>query len=284
MTFESIHDQRKHFRTPEHVERVKNRPKVQKKNTTSTPTETSPLSNGIAIAMKVTHLNRPPKVVFRLRVKESDIKLTVWRALISDTKQIKLSDGKKLNESEWSPRLVETVLRVPESSCCVRVLFFVHFTCSNSNTHTQILLIRSGSFAGAVFENKKGSMLCHKTFRRYTTRRKQGGSQSRRDNSGGPKPRSAGAMLRRHNETEFAREMNELLCENEEWVRALSSCSHIFLSCPRPMTHLLVGGPKDNTPFLRGDSRIRRVPFIVHKPTLQEVQRAYRTLMTVRVR
>ena len=73
--------------------------------------------------MKVTHLNRPPKVVFRLRVKESDIKLTVWRALISDTKQIKLSDGKKLNQSEWSPRLVETVLRVPESSCCVRVYF-----------------------------------------------------------------------------------------------------------------------------------------------------------------
>ena len=123
LTFESIHDQRKHFRTPEHVERVKNRPKVQKRNTTSTPTETSPLSNGIAIAMKVTHLNRPPKVVFRLRVKESDIKLTVWRALISDTKQIKLSDGKKLNQSEWSPRLVETVLRVPESSCCVRVYF-----------------------------------------------------------------------------------------------------------------------------------------------------------------
>ena len=126
LTFESIHDQRKHFRTPEHVERVKNRPKVQKKNTTSTPTETSPLSNGIAIAMKVTHLNRPPKVVFRLRVKESDIKLTIWRALISDTKQIKLSDGKKLNQSEWSPRLVETVLRVPESSCCVRSVSSVY--------------------------------------------------------------------------------------------------------------------------------------------------------------
>ena len=145
-------------------------------------------------------------------------------------------------------------------------------------------MIRSGAFAGAIFENKKGTMLCHKTFRRYTTRRKQGGSQSRRDNSGGPKPRSAGAMLRRHNESEFAREMNELLCENEEWLKALSSCSHIFLSCPRPMTHLLVGGSKDSTPFLRGDSRIRRVPFIIHKPTLQEVQRAYRTLMTVRVR
>jgi len=269
LTFESIHDQRAHFRTPEHVECVKSRPKVSRDRTTPSISSEETLSRGTAIAVRVTHLNRPPKVVFRLRVKEDrkdmDLKLTVWRALISDTKQIKLSDGKKLNQSEWSPRLVEVVLRVPESTWCV-------------------LLIRSGSFAGAVFDNKTGKMLCHKTFRRYTTRRKQGGSQSRRDNSGGPKPRSAGANLRRHNESEFAREMNELLCENEEWVKGLSICSHIFLSCPRPMTHLLVGGSKDSTPFQRGDSRIRRVPFIIHKPTLQEVQRAYRTLMTVRVR
>lgn len=43
-------------------------------------------------------------------------------------------------------------------------------------------------------------MTRHKTFRTYTTRQKQGGSQSSRDNQSGSNIRSAGASLRRRNE------------------------------------------------------------------------------------
>lgn len=46
-------------------------------------------------------------------------------------------------------------------------------------------------------------MLVHKAFHHYTVRRKQGGSQSSRDNQGNA-PRSAGASLRRQQETALA--------------------------------------------------------------------------------
>ncbi|KAF1783553.1 Ankyrin repeat-containing domain [Phytophthora cactorum] len=59
-----------------------------------------------------------------------------------------------------------------------------------------VFLLRSGRFAGAVFDKDKA--LCHKTFQRYTTRRKQGGAQSASDANG--KAKSAGATLRRYNE------------------------------------------------------------------------------------
>lgn len=62
-----------------------------------------------------------------------------------------------------------------------------------------ILLSHGGHFAGAVMD--KTSCICHKTFHRYTVRKKQGGSQSTRDNkSATSQPKSAGASIRRHNE------------------------------------------------------------------------------------
>lgn len=57
-----------------------------------------------------------------------------------------------------------------------------------------------GKFAGAIFQKDK--CVKHKTFSRYTVRKKQGGSQSSRDNKGNA-PSSMGATLRRHNESRF---------------------------------------------------------------------------------
>lgn len=84
-----------------------------------------------------------------------------------------------------------------------------------------LFMVAGGHFAGAVVRvsrpegeedeggvTKKGKLrkpkpdnevLMHKTFHRYTTRRKQGGSQSTNDNSKS-KAVSAGAMLRRYGE------------------------------------------------------------------------------------
>jgi len=54
-----------------------------------------------------------------------------------------------------------------------------------------------GHFAGVCFERDK--VVNHKTIHRYTVRRKQGGSQSSKDNAG-KKIKSAGASIRRYNE------------------------------------------------------------------------------------
>ncbi|CAM9333697.1 unnamed protein product [Phaeothamnion confervicola] len=57
-----------------------------------------------------------------------------------------------------------------------------------------VIILRSGRFAGAVFEAKQ--VVCHKVMRRYTMRAKRGGAQSAYD-ADGRKPQSAGATLRR---------------------------------------------------------------------------------------
>lgn len=86
-----------------------------------------------------------------------------------------------------------------------------------------VLLLRSGRFAGAVFDKDKA--LCHKTFQRYTTRRKQGGAQSASDASG--KAKSAGATLRRYNEAALKQDVAALLVE---WKEMLKDAELIFLS------------------------------------------------------
>jgi len=60
-------------------------------------------------------------------------------------------------------------------------------------------MLGSGHFAGAIYDCMSGQAIVHKTFHRYTTRRKQGGAQSTSDNSKG-KAKSAGSALRRYNE------------------------------------------------------------------------------------
>jgi len=61
-----------------------------------------------------------------------------------------------------------------------------------------IIMCVGGHFAAAIFERDK--CVKHKTIHRYTTRRKQGGSQSSKDNRSATAPQSAGAGIRRYNE------------------------------------------------------------------------------------
>lgn len=60
-------------------------------------------------------------------------------------------------------------------------------------------VLKSGHFAAAVFRLHDAKCIEHKSFHRYTTRKKQGGAQSSLDNSKG-KAKSAGAAMRRQNE------------------------------------------------------------------------------------
>ncbi|MBX9745001.1 MAG: hypothetical protein K2X08_07325, partial [Chlamydiales bacterium] len=63
-----------------------------------------------------------------------------------------------------------------------------------------IFLIRSGRVSLGVFNNKTRSLLVSKSDKWYTTRKKSGGSQSKRDNTGNGTRSSVGAILRRENE------------------------------------------------------------------------------------
>lgn len=106
-----------------------------------------------------------------------------------------------------------------------------------------LFMVGGGHFAGAIVShqrlNVKGNahkkdetlieqavnFLEHKTFHRYTTRRKQGGSQSAMDNAKG-KANSAGSALRRYNESALKTDIQGVL---KDWEPYLSKCDNIFI-------------------------------------------------------
>lgn len=137
-----------------------------------------------------------------------------------------------------------------------------------------IFLLRSGRFAGAVFDNDKA--LCHKTFQRYTTRRKQGGAQSASDANG--KAKSAGAILRRYNEAALKQDVATLLLE---WKDIVQDVELIFISCGRKERATFF--PEKNAVLQPGDKRLRRIPFATFRPTFEEVCRVRSDLSSVRV-
>ena len=68
---------------------------------------------------------------------------------------------------------------------------------SHMRGHFCVILYRSGYFILGIYD--QGKLLLSRHDKRYTTRRKQGGAQRKKDNSSG-KAISMGARLRRHNE------------------------------------------------------------------------------------
>lgn len=137
-----------------------------------------------------------------------------------------------------------------------------------------ILLIRSGRVAAAIFDNQSGHVLYSKTFKRYTVRRKQGGSQLARDAANAGRIKSAGASIRRMNELHLIEDVQQLI---SEWNSAICKCSLIFWN-PTVTGRFCLA----ETPILRSnDGRLRSIPFTTYKPSLEEIQRCYRRLAGV---
>ena len=79
---------------------------------------------------------------------------------------------------------------------------------------------------------------CNLEQQRYTTRRKQGGSQSAFD-SGGRHAKSAGANLRRRMELALREEIRELLLSS--WKEHIRACEIVFLAVSQSARAMFVG-------------------------------------------
>lgn len=135
-----------------------------------------------------------------------------------------------------------------------------------------IFLCRSGYFAGALFDG--GTLVAHKTFRRYTCRKKQGKSQSNYD-AKGKHPHSGGAAKRRYHEKRYVEDVNAVVTA---WGRDLSAaaCSLVLVSAPKVQRagKLLLF---DGSPLLEAsDARVRKVPFPTRHPSLAEAESVHR--------
>ncbi|KAH7890711.1 hypothetical protein F5I97DRAFT_1798663 [Phlebopus sp. FC_14] len=144
-----------------------------------------------------------------------------------------------------------------------------------------VFMVAGGHFAGAVARvsnsadeqhvNISGKarkkplkgeteVLKHKTFHRYTTRRKQGGSQSLNDNAKGP-AKSAGAMLRRYGEQSLRDDIRGLL---QDWAEDIHECERIWIRASVSNRRIFLD--YEDCIIAKGDGRLRTFPFPTRRP------------------
>ncbi|TKA29748.1 hypothetical protein B0A50_03111 [Salinomyces thailandicus] len=162
---------------------------------------------------------------------------------------------------------------------------------SASGPHYFLCMIGGGHFAGmlvsltpkltkkAGIEDRAATVIAHKTFHRYTTRRKQGGSQSANDNSKG-NAHSAGSSLRRYNETALVQEVRDLLSEWREWIE---TAELLFIRATGSTNRRTLFGPYEGQVLSHKDERLRGFPFSTRRATQSELMRAFVELTRVKV-
>ncbi|OCH91038.1 hypothetical protein OBBRIDRAFT_775962 [Obba rivulosa] len=120
-------------------------------------------------------------------------------------------------------------------------------------------------------------ILKHKTFHRYTTRRKQGGSQGLNDNAKS-KAISAGATLRRYGEQALRDDIRNLL---QDWAEEIDQCERIFIRASVSNRRIFLD--YDGAVIQKGDERLRTFPFPTRRPTQAELSRCLIELTRVKV-
>ncbi|KAL3418923.1 ankyrin repeat and zinc finger domain-containing protein [Phlyctema vagabunda] len=158
--------------------------------------------------------------------------------------------------------------------------------------HIFMCMIGGGHFAAMVVslapkQTKSGSgpmareatVLAHKTFHRYTTRRKQGGAQSANDSAKGA-AHSAGSSLRRYNEQALTDEVRLLL---QEWKGMIDTSELLFVRATGNTNRRTLYGPYDGQVLKLNDPRIRGFPFNTRRATQNELMRSFIELTRVKV-
>ncbi|KAK5637011.1 hypothetical protein RRF57_012723 [Xylaria bambusicola] len=160
--------------------------------------------------------------------------------------------------------------------------------------HIFMCMIGGGHFAAMVVSlaprqtkhgtvgpmNREATVLAHKTFHRYTTRRKQGGSQSANDNAKG-NAHSAGSSIRRYNEQALTEEVRLLL---QDWKGLLDTAELLFIRATGATNRRTLFGPYEGQVLRANDPRIRGFPFSTRRATQNELMRSFIELTRLKVR
>ncbi|KAI9163472.1 VMS1-like protein [Paramyrothecium foliicola] len=157
--------------------------------------------------------------------------------------------------------------------------------------HIFLCMIGGGHFAAMVVSlaprptkggttmNREATVLAHKTFHRYTTRRKQGGSQSANDNAKG-NAHSAGSSIRRYNEAALVTDVRNLL---KEWKGLLDTSELLFIRATGSTNRRTLFGPYDDQVLRHNDTRLRGFPFSTRRATQKELMRSFIELTRLKV-
>ncbi|KAJ6110306.1 hypothetical protein N7486_002541 [Penicillium sp. IBT 16267x] len=161
-----------------------------------------------------------------------------------------------------------------------------------SGAHIFMCMIGGGHFAAMLVslapeihrkqggvEERQARVIAHKTFHRYTTRRKQGGSQSASDASRGA-AHSAGSSLRRYNEAALEKDIRELLID---WRKMIDTAEVLFIRAVGNTNRKILFDKHEGQVLKQNDPRIRGFPFNTRRATQAELMRSFKELTRVKV-
>ena len=227
---------------------------------------------------------KPPLLWFTTSLLPSNTSLGVYRVLFGEDEQ---QEDSRLPEIIRQKQLSPTVPK-PRPD----VVHGNPTMGGSTDPHFFMCMIGGGHFAAMIISlaptiNKKhkgvderqAKVIAHKTFHRYTTRRKQGGSQSANDSAKGA-AKSAGASIRRYNEMALESEIRALLTE---WKDLIDESQLIFTRATGSSNRRIVFGPYDGQVLKHGDPRNRTFPFNTRRATQAELMRAFLELTRVKV-
>lgn len=226
----------------------------------------------------------PPLFWFRTPLLPSNTSLGVYRALFAE------------RETQDETRLVDTLRQKQLSPVMPKPPADrsngVPLQASTTDPQVFLCMIGGGHFAAMIvslvpkinkkhtgFDERQATVIAHKTFHRYTTRRKQGGSQSANDSAKGA-AKSAGASIRRYNEMALETEIRALLTE---WEDLINKCELIFVRATGSSNRRILFGPYDGQVLRHNDPRNRTFPFSTRRATQAELMRAFVDLTRVKV-
>ncbi|KAJ5319187.1 hypothetical protein MYU51_013679 [Penicillium brevicompactum] len=161
-----------------------------------------------------------------------------------------------------------------------------------SGPHIFMCMIGGGHFAAMLVslapeihrkqggvEDRQARVIAHKSIHRYTTRRKQGGSQSASDASRGA-AHSAGSSLRRYNEAMLEKEIRDTLTE---WREMIDSSELLFVRATGKTNRKILFDNYDGQVLKNKDPRIRGFPINTRRATQGELLRCFKELTRVKV-
>ncbi|ORY15191.1 ankyrin repeat and zinc finger domain-containing protein 1 [Clohesyomyces aquaticus] len=225
---------------------------------------------------------KPPLFWFTTPSLPENMSLGVYRAIFSQAEQ------------EEESHIVETIRNKqlsPTQPPRVKMDGGIPLPATNIGPHYFLCMIGGGHFAAMVValapkigkkhagaDERSATVIAHKTFHRYTTRRKQGGAQSANDASGRV-AHSAGSSLRRYNEAALTNEVRDVL---KDWKSMIDTAELLFIRATGSTNRRTLFGPYDGQVLRNNDARNRGFPFSTRRATQKELMRAFVELTRVK--
>lgn len=228
--------------------------------------------------------NNPPLIWFSTSLLPTNTSLGIYRALFTNSEQEQPDTVEVVRKKQLRP--------VPTKSPPADGSHGVPLPSTMTSPQIFLCMIGGGHFAGMIvslapklgkkptgLEQRQALVIAHKTFHRYTTRRKQGGAQSANDSAKGA-AHSAGSSLRRYNEVALEQEIRALLAE---WKDLIGASQLIFVRATGSSNRRILFGPYENQVLRQNDPRNRTFPFSTRRATQAELMRAFVEITRVKI-